>query len=91
MLGVEESPGIANVLHGGVDAPSLAEVTVETTIPGVWLAPSGGGIDNPPELASSVGPLMTAARELADIVIIDTPALLSVSAASGLLPRPTSR
>ena len=50
------------------------------------LAPSGDGIDNPPELASSVGALMTAARELADVVIIDTPALLSVSAASELLP-----
>jgi MinD-like ATPase involved in chromosome partitioning or flagellar assembly len=86
MLGAGDAPGIANVLHGGANAPSLAEVTVETTIPGVWLAPSGDGIDNPPELASSVGSLMTAARALADVVIVDTPALLSVSAASELLP-----
>ena len=86
MLGAGDAPGIANVLHGGANAPSLADVTVETSIPGVWLAPSGDGIDNPPELASSVGSLMTAARQLADVVIVDTPALLSVSAASELLP-----
>jgi hypothetical protein len=43
-------------------------------------------MDNPPELASSVGSLIAAARDLADIVIVDTPALLSVSAASELLP-----
>jgi Mrp family chromosome partitioning ATPase len=86
MLGVADGQGIATVLRGGPGAPTLADVTVETTIPGVWLAPSGEALDTPPELASSVGALIAAARDLADMVIIDTPALLSVSAASEVLP-----
>ncbi len=57
----------------------LEQVVHETSIPGVSLASSGHDTDHPGALLASVGPLIEAARALADVVIVDAPPMLTVS------------
>lgn len=79
------SPGIADVLQSG-SAKRLADVVVETDVPGVFLAPSGAKLKNLGDVAAAGRDVVDQARGLADIVIIDTAPALATNDASELIP-----
>ena len=79
------SPGIAEVLRSG-STERLADVVVETDVPNVFLAPSGAKLRNLGDVAAAGRDLVSQARELADIVIIDTAPALATNDASELIP-----
>ncbi len=62
------------------DQPSVASLVVETGIWGLQLLPAGTKLDNPSELFGSPGmqPVLDQLLLLADIVLLDTPPILSV-------------
>ncbi len=77
-FGVPNGTGISELLSAD-RGRHLEEVVRETDVPGVAIATSGHDTDHPGALLASVRPLITAARSLADVVIIDAPPLLVVS------------
>ena len=85
-LGVRQAWGITEVLDGGPQAPTLADVIKDSTIPGVRIATNGAPLDNFGEVAAAGQALLTDARRLADIVIIDTAPLLVAHEATELIP-----
>lgn len=80
---VPASPGVADVLTGRA---SLASVVQPTAIPGVSIAPSGKELRNLGDVAAAGRILVEEARQLAEVVIIDTPPLLATNDASELIP-----
>lgn len=79
------SPGIADVLTKE-KGTSLADVVVGTDVPGVFLAPSGERLRSLGDVAAAGRDLVTEARSLADVIIIDTPPVLATNDASELIP-----
>jgi capsular exopolysaccharide synthesis family protein len=77
-LGVANATGISDLLAAD-RGHHLDQVVRETSIPGVSIATSGHDTDHPGALLASVGPLVEAARRLADVVIVDAPPMLTVS------------
>jgi capsular exopolysaccharide synthesis family protein len=79
-LGVaEDGPGLAEVLAGELH---LAECMVDTAVPGVSLVPRGTSLSHPQNLLDHGAELLDAARQLADVVLVDTaPVLLSADTA----------
>jgi capsular exopolysaccharide synthesis family protein len=84
-LDVPSGSGLSDLLSTG-RAQDLELVVRDTQFPGVRVATSGQETGHPGALLASVGPLIDRARELADIVLIDTAPLLSVSDAVELSP-----
>jgi succinoglycan biosynthesis transport protein ExoP len=78
---VDNSRGFTNAIVGEAQ---LAEVMVETTVPGVRLVPSGPLPPNPAELLESerARQLLQQARELADVVFLDSPPCLLMTDAA---------
>lgn len=85
-LGVRQAWGLTEVLNGGPDAPSLADVVKDTTVPGVRIATNGSPLDNFGEVAAAGRQMVADARRLADIVLIDTAPLLVAHEATELVP-----
>lgn len=85
-LGVRQAWGITEVLDGGPEAPTLADVVKDSTIPGVRIATNGAPLDNFGEVAAAGRALVAQARRLADIVVIDTAPLLVAHEATELIP-----
>ncbi len=85
-LGVRQAWGLTEVLAGGSDAPKLADVVKESTIPGVRIATNGSPLDNFGEVAAAGRTIVAEARRLADIVIVDTAPLLVAHEATELIP-----
>jgi Mrp family chromosome partitioning ATPase len=79
------SPGLADVLTKDA-GDSLADVVVSTSHPGVFLAPSGGRLRHFGDVAVAGRDVVTEARSLADVVIVDTPPVLATNDASELIP-----
>ncbi len=80
---VADGTGMSDLLAG--DRPQhLEQVVRDTRIPGVTIATSGQELGHPGALLASAGPLIAAARGLADVVLIDTAPLLAVSDAIDL-------
>jgi Mrp family chromosome partitioning ATPase len=79
------SPGIADVLRQD-NGTKLADVVVGTDVPGVFLAPSGERLRSFGDVAAAGRELVAEARQLADVVIIDTPPALATNDASELIP-----
>jgi Mrp family chromosome partitioning ATPase len=77
-------PGVADVLMDG--RRDLASVVRPTSIPGVSLAPSGQSLRSLGDVANAGRALVSRARELADVVLIDTPPLLATNDATELIP-----
>lgn len=90
-------PGIANVL----DVPSgrgvsdllssrseaeLSTVVRPSKLRGVRVATSGSAVEHPAALLANAGALIDAACELADVVLVDAPPLLSANDALDLIP-----
>ena len=85
-LGVRQAWGLTDVLEGGSDAPKLADVIKESTIPGVRIATNGSPLDSYGEVTAHGRRLVDEARGLADIVLIDTAPILVAHEATELIP-----
>ena len=85
-LGVSDTPGLTEELQKPSEEQSLADILQDTNIPGVRIAPSGDPVEHPGELPTRGLDLIGCARELADVVVIDTAPLLATDDASVLLP-----
>lgn len=83
---VPASPGIAEVLTGSLGQHDLHDIIRPTSVPGVSIAPSGGKLRSFGDVAAVGRVLVEEARDLADVVIIDTPPLLATNDASELIP-----
>lgn len=82
-LGADEGVGVTDVLTAGGTTLDLRDVVQSTTVPGVSLVPAGT-----PRLRTSlalVGGLLAEARQMADIVLIDTGSLFGSSEAGELV------
>lgn len=84
--GPGHGPGLSDVLRGGPGAPTLTEAMRMTAVPGVAMVPSGTVSARPGELFGSRQHLIEEARELADVVLVDTAPLLLTNDAVELAP-----
>lgn len=84
---VDPEPGVTEFLQSGRRRPSLAALAKETPVRGVWVVPNGAPPANPGELLSPDQELISAAAELADVVLVDTGPLLAVNDPAALMPR----
>jgi capsular exopolysaccharide synthesis family protein len=82
-LSVPDRPGLSAVLGG---ERRLEEVIRPTTVNGVYVAPDGGGLRHLGDLASEGHELLDRARQLADVVLVDTAPVLATNDASELIP-----
>lgn len=78
-------PGLTDALAGGFGSFDLESIIVPTMIPGVRLLPPGDHVSNPGELLLQGPDLINAARQLADVVLIDTTPMLNVNDAIQLM------
>jgi capsular exopolysaccharide synthesis family protein len=84
-FGVNRTPGLTDVLSRAAGAPPLEDV-VEGPVSGVQIAPSGAPSENPGELLAHGAGLFTAARKLADVVLVDTAPMLVADETSLVVP-----
>jgi polysaccharide biosynthesis transport protein len=86
ILGVPQTPGLSDLLVGGVSA---TEVIRPTRIPGLFVIPAGPVPANPSELLYSprLPQALAALEERFAHIVIDTPPLLGVSDTLVLAPR----
>jgi succinoglycan biosynthesis transport protein ExoP len=81
VFGKSKEPGLSNLLVGKT---KLSEVTILTTVPSLWIMPSG---HHPPNAAELLGSpafkrVLTALREHFDWVVIDSPPVMAVTDAA---------
>jgi Mrp family chromosome partitioning ATPase len=84
-LDVPDGAGLSDLLQAG-RPDNLPDVVRETRFPGVSIATAGHETDHPGALLSGAGPLISRARQLAEVVLIDTTPLLTVSDAIDVSP-----
>ncbi len=86
ILGVPQTPGLSDLLVGGV---GVTEVVRPTRIPGLSVIPAGPVPSNPAELLFSprFGQALTVLGERFAHIVIDTPPMLGVSDSLVLAPR----
>ena len=86
ILGVSQTPGLSDLLVGGVEA---MEIVRPTRIPGLFVIPAGPVPANPSELLYSprFTQALTALGERFTHIVIDTPPLLGVTDTLVLAPR----
>ncbi len=82
---VPQSAGISDYLTdpAGITFESLMR---PTGVNGVRIVTAGTRLDYPASLATRMGPLLAEAREIADVVIVDTAPLLAASDVFDILP-----
>jgi capsular exopolysaccharide synthesis family protein len=76
-------PGLTDCLMGTSEL-GIADLDIETTVPGVKLLPSGSPVSNPAPFLRETAQLIAAARQLFDYIIIDTAPLLVANDATEL-------
>lgn len=84
-MGVPAGRGISDLL-AGTSSGNLADVVRVSAIAGVRLVTSGTVTDHPAALLARAGGLLHAARNLADVVLIDAAPVLSANDATDLVP-----
>jgi capsular exopolysaccharide synthesis family protein len=86
VFGLEESSGVADVLAGQTDPNDFIQ---SSEIPGLWILPCGPRPANPAELLTSphLEEVLLCLRGSYDFVLIDTPALLTVTDPRVVAPR----
>ncbi len=73
-------------LPGSYDRDQLAAKAKPARIPGVRILPLGQVLLGPGQLSSHVPAVLSAAREMADVVIVESPSLLMAHDAEALVP-----
>jgi succinoglycan biosynthesis transport protein ExoP len=88
VLGINRQPGLSNLLVGKTNA---TDVIQKTTVPNLWILPSGHRPPNPPELLASdrFDKMMAAFGEHFDWVILDAPPVMPVTDAIVLAQKST--
>jgi capsular exopolysaccharide synthesis family protein len=78
IFGVSNDAGLVSVVRGENDLPDAIQ---ESEIPGLWLLPAGAPPVNPADLLASprLPELLQHLREVYDVVLVDTPALLAAT------------
>ena len=81
MFGVDQEPGLSNLLVGQSKA---SEAVRKTSIPGLWILPAGRTPPNPAELVGSVRfrDFLASLKDHFDWVLIDSPPVMAVTDAS---------
>lgn len=82
-LRVENDIGVSDVLAGDAH---LEDAIVPTTTEGVSVVTSGTPISKPAELFAHASRLIDPARDLFDVVIVDTPPVLATDDTSQIIP-----
>jgi len=82
---VPQGAGISDYLTGPDDTP-LESLIRPTNVPGVRIITAGTRLEHPASLASRMGGLLTEARGLADVVLVDSAPLLAASDVFDVLP-----
>lgn len=83
---VAHQRGLTDVLALSGRGPSLEEVLRPTSVPEVRVALSGSAVTNPSELLPGARQLVSNAKGLAEVIVIDTPPVLVASDAVQLIP-----
>jgi capsular exopolysaccharide synthesis family protein len=84
-LGVSPGTGLSNLLTG-TTAGELAQHVRRSDIPCVDIITAGTQLERPSTLPAQMGGMVTQARELADIVLIDSTPMLLANDAMDLMP-----
>lgn len=85
LFDVPQGAGISDYVSDSGDA-SLEALIRPTSVPGVRIITAGTQLTHPASLASRMGHLLAEAREMADIVLVDTAPLLAASDVFDVLP-----
>ena len=85
-LQADAAPGLSEAIQEGLEPARVGELIRPTAIPGVQLLPHGETVDNPGELLGASRGLILAARDLADVILIDSPPVLIGNDVSELVP-----
>jgi len=85
-LQADESPGLSEAIQEGFEPARVGELLRPTAVAGVQLLPHGEAADNPGELLAASRGLILAARDLADVILIDSPPVLIGNDVSELVP-----
>ena len=85
-LRVSEGPGLSDVFLRDGGPTGLRDVAEKSIIPNVRLITTGQTVPNPSEVFSRGASLIASARALADVVILDTPPILTINDPSELIP-----
>ena len=85
MFDLPQGAGISDYLSDPLGTP-IEDLARATSVPGVQLITAGTRLDRPTSLANRMGPLLAAARDMADVVLIDSPPLLAASDVFDILP-----
>ncbi|HET9022784.1 MAG TPA: P-loop NTPase [Ornithinibacter sp.] len=82
---VPQGGGISDFITDHGDTP-LSTLIRPTSIPGVRIITAGTRLANPASLASRMGVLLDEARDLADVILVDSAPLLAASDVFDVLP-----
>jgi capsular exopolysaccharide synthesis family protein len=85
-LGVDEGPGLSDALAQSEGEIHLEEFIRATSIPKVRVVTAGRPVASPDELLTRIANVINAARQYADVVVVDTAPLLATDDASVLVP-----
>jgi tyrosine-protein kinase Etk/Wzc len=82
-FGIEQAPGLTDVLLGGVSAEDASQASVDV-VPALRVLTCGTGVENPAELVGSkvFEDCMLQLREMYDYIVIDTPPMMAVTDAA---------
>ena len=83
-LGVPEGPGLTDILT--TDSPTLEPLMQPTLAEGVRLVRAGTQLEHPGQMATRMAGLVHEARQLADVVLIDSSPILHANDALDLMP-----
>lgn len=85
LFDVPQSAGVSDYLIEPEAAP-LAAYVRPTNVEGVGIVTAGTRLQHPESLTSRIEPLISAARQVADVVIVDASPILGASDAFDILP-----
>ncbi|CCG01317.1 polysaccharide biosynthesis tyrosine autokinase [Blastococcus saxobsidens] len=85
-LDVINGPGLSDLVHAEEGEHELRTLCRPSAVDGVRMVPAGTMIDQPPALPTRIAGLLSDARGLADVVIVDSPPMLLGNDAMDLMP-----
>jgi capsular exopolysaccharide synthesis family protein len=85
-LDVPNGPGLSDLVHTEENAQQLPALSRPTSIESVRLVTAGTMTEQPPALPMRIGELLSEARGLADVVLVDSPPMLVGNDAMDLMP-----